>query len=315
MGELNLKEICVGVLQGGVSEERDISLLSGEQVCLSLERQRINAKPIDIFTTDEKIIRKILEEAEIEIAFIALHGRFGEDGGIQSILEKMDLPYTGSKPLASYLAMNKIASKKIFKKMGVPTPEFLVIKRGDSLNKSFSFPQVVKPYFSGSSLGISIVYNKYQLNHALGKAFSLGENVILESYIEGREFTVGILEEKPLGVVEIVPQSSYFDFTTKYSDNLAEFLAPAPLDKGVYSRIQRIALEAHKALGCEHFSRVDIRLSRDNTPFVLEVNSIPGLTSHSLLPLSARCYGIDFDGLIKKMVVLALERGRIKVNQ
>ncbi|MEM7816575.1 MAG: D-alanine--D-alanine ligase [Candidatus Aenigmatarchaeota archaeon] len=301
-----LNSIKIGVLGGGVSEERDISLISANEAFKALKRKNLNVVFIDIFNRDKEKIKEMLISSDIDLAFIALHGEFGEDGQIQNILEEMGILYTGSGPLASYLAMNKIASKKIFFKEKIPTPNFIVWDNKEILPSNLRYPVVVKPYFSGSSLGVSIVWKEYSLKEALNKAFSLQEKVILEDYIEGRELTVGILKDKPLGVVEIIPKTEFYDFTTKYSDNLAEFIAPAHLESSLYKEIQEIALRAHKALGCRHFSRVDIRLSRDNIPYVLEVNSIPGLTSHSLLPLSAKSCGIDFDNLILEMVLCAL---------
>ncbi len=305
MGEL--AEVFVGVLAGGISEEREISLLSAEQVYLSLKRQNIKAKIIEIDTSDEEKVKELILKSRIDLAFIALHGAFGEDGKIQSILEEINLPYTGSDPEASYLAMDKIATKVRFTNKGIPTPNFLVIERQNFsvMIDKISFPCVVKPYFSGSSIGVSIVRRKEELEDAVVKAFSLGDKIIVEKYIQGRELTVGILEERPLAVVEIVSKKEFFDFQTKYSDGWVEFIAPAKLDEEVYKKVQNVALCAHKVLGCRHFSRVDLILSRENIPFCLEVNSIPGLTTHSLLPLSAKCCGIDFDALIRRMVVLA----------
>ena len=220
-------------------------------------------------------------------------------------------------PLASYLAMDKIVSKLIFLNTNIPTADFLVYwhKPGQSLDnleslgalrQRIQYPTVVKHYFSGSSLGVSVVREEPQLLEALKKALSLQNKIILENYIEGRELTVGILEDEPLSVVEIIPKKGYYDFTAKYSDGMTEFIVPAKLENTVYSKVQEIALRAHKALGCRHFSRVDIRLNKDNEIFVLEVNSIPGLTSHSLLPLSASACGINFDRLILTMTQLAL---------
>jgi len=305
-----LDNILVGILEGGISEEREISHLSAENVYWALRRQGIKSVRLDINTDDKERIKRILSESKIDVVFIALHGRFGEDGRIQTILEELKVPYTGSAPYPSYLAMNKIASKRVFLKNRIPTPPFFVLDR-KKLPQEFniSFPLVVKPYFSGSSIGVSIIREEEEFEEALEKAFRWGEKVIVERYIEGKELTVGILEDKPLGVVEIVYQKDFFDFYTKYEDEKVSFLAPAKLEEKIYKRVQEIAFLAHKSLGCRDFSRIDIRLDRENNPFVLEVNSIPGLTSHSLLPLSAKCCGIEFDELIRRMIVLALSRG------
>lgn len=307
MVESELFHMVVGVLQGGVSSEREISFLSGEQVISSLQRYYIDVVPVEINTRDEQILKEVIEKSNIDVAFIALHGEFGEDGGIQRILEKMNVPYTGSGPDASYNAMDKSISKKLFLRESVPTPRHCILTENQPLPAEFYCPLVVKPHLSGSSIGVTIVKEERILNEALKEAFSFSDKVLLETYIEGKELTVGILDGIPLGVVEIVPKTSYYDFSAKYTDGLVEFIAPARLPPDLYRSVQEIALKAHNSLGCRDFSRVDIRLSSDGVPYVLEVNSIPGLTSHSLLPVSARCCGIHFDALIQRMIVLALK--------
>ena len=309
MVEEILPGIVIGVLQGGVSSERDISLLSGEQVMCSLKRSHIKAVGIEVNTCDERAFRELIVKSNIDAAFIALHGEFGEDGTVQGILDDMSIPYTGSGEAASYNSMDKIISKGIFQKTGVPTPRFFAFtKNGGIPVKGFSYPFVVKPYSGGSSIGITIVKEKRRLGEALEHAFSSGEKALIEEYIEGREYTVGILDEIFLGVVEILPKTEYYDFSAKYTEGMVEFIAPAQLSHKLYRTLQEIALRAHSVLGCCGFSRVDMRLTKDNIPFVLEVNSIPGLTSHSLLPLSAKCCGINFDELIKIMLELSLKK-------
>ena len=305
-----LSNLKIGVLGGGISLERDISLLSSKEVVSILKRNNINHVFIDIFTSEKEIVKELIFKNNIDLAFIALHGEFGEDGEIQKILDEIGIPYTGSCPLASYRAMNKILSKEIFVKENIPTADYIVCRRNEfpNINK---YPVVVKPYFSGSSIGVFIVNNEDELKNALEEAFSIQDTVIIEDYIDGKELTVGILEDKPLAVVEIIPKSRYFDFFAKYKDDTT-FIAPAKLEKDVYKNVQETALRAHKALGCRHFSRVDIKLSKENIPYVLEINSIPGLTSHSLLPLSAKVCGISFDELILKMLVLALNEKEVK---
>jgi D-alanine-D-alanine ligase len=293
------------VLGGGVSSERDISLVSAKQAFETLKYHNLDVVFVDIKSRKPEDIRYELLSRGIDLVFIALHGEFGEDGGIQTILEELGIPYTGSGPRASYLAMDKIATKKIFQREHIPTAHFQIAQKGEPYKAPVQYPVVVKPYYAGSSLGVSIVKAPEQFESAMSAAFSLQDKVLIEEYIAGREFTVGILEEQAMGVVEIVPRHGYFDFHTKYSDGNVEFIAPAQLPGMLSEQIQGIALHAHRALGCRHFSRVDFRVDRENQPFVLEVNSIPGLTSHSLLPLSAHCCGITFDGLILKMLLLA----------
>jgi len=307
MVEDKMNKIKVGVLQGGVSSEREISLQSGAQVISSLQRSGIRTAAIDVTCRDSCAVREMVLKSGIDCAFIALHGEFGEDGRIQMILEDLKLPYTGSGPLASRIAMNKIESKKIFMDQGVPTPEFEVLVRGSRPSLRWQCPFVIKPDASGSSVGVSVVKEAKELDQALASAFRESETVLIEEYIEGKECTVGILAGKPMGVVEILPKTGYYDFSAKYSEGMASFKAPAEVEPELYRKIRDTGLRAHQVLGCRDFSRADIRLSAEGIPYVLEVNSIPGLTSHSLLPLSASCAGIDFDLLIKKMLELCLE--------
>jgi D-alanine-D-alanine ligase len=306
MVDKDLRGIKIGVLGGGVSSEREISLISARNVYDVLRRNGLEAIFIDIATSEKEVVKKIVSSSNIDVAFIALHGEFGEDGRLQDILEGMDICYTGSSPSASYRAMNKIVSKKIFLHNNIPTAPFYIYNMGDELPQNIIYPIVVKPYFSGSSLGVFIVKTRAELMQAIKEISLYQDKIIIEDYIKGRELTVGILGERPLEVVEIIPHKDFFDFYTKYTEGVAEFVAPAQLKNEIYERVQNIALKAHQCLECRHFSRVDIRLSRDNTPYVLEVNSIPGLTLHSLFPLSARASGIDFYKLVLEMIILAL---------
>ncbi len=303
---MNLDNIKIGIFGGGVSKERSISLISAKEVYRSLLSQGKQVVLIDISTSREDKVKELVEKYKIDIAFIALHGEFGEDGGIQSIFERLGVCYTGSGPEASLLAMDKILAKNVFLKAGISTPAFSICVNAESFERNFQYPVVVKPYFSGSSLGVSIVHSKVEMQRALKSAFSFQNKIIVEDYIKGRELTVGILQEKSLGVVEIIAEGDYFDFTSKYENPQTKFIAPAGLSPVVYKHVQEVALWAHKALGCRHSSRVDIRLGDDNIPCVLEVNSIPGLTMHSLLPLSARVCGLTFDDLVLKMLEVAL---------
>ena len=296
----------IGVLEGGVSGERDISLVSGKEVYLALKRKGINAEEIDVNTEDIQAVKEILLSHSIDIAFIALHGEFGEDGRIQEVLDALDIPYTGSGVAASRRAMDKIISKDIFIKNGIPTPRYFVLDNNDPIPEPEGLPKVIKPYYSGSSIGVFIVYDGKDWKRSILESFKINKKIIIEDYIKGKELTVGILDEKPLSVVEITPKHGYFDFTAKYSDGMVDFIAPALLDADAYSAAMEVSRKAHISLGCRHFSRVDIRMDDKGAPFVLEVNSIPGLTSHSLLPLSAKACGIEFDELIIKMLQLAL---------
>jgi len=304
---MELSGIKIGVLGGGISREREISLISAKGSFEVLKKHNLDVIFIDICTSDKEKVKYLLKSYNIDLAFIALHGRFGEDGQIQKILDELDIAYTGSGSQASFLAMDKVLSKNIFVESQIPTADYIICSDKKSIPQKLKYPVVVKPHFSGSSLGISIVREESSLVAAIEEAFSHGDKVIIEQYIEGRELTVAILEETPLAVVEIIPQKGFYDFNAKYSDtDCPQYIAPAKLAEGIAKRVQLTGLAAHKALGCRHFSRADIRLSLDNIPYVLEVNSIPGLTSHSLLPLAASVCGMSFDKLILKMVELAL---------
>ena len=302
-----LKNKRIGVLGGGVSGEKEISLLSAKGVFQVLQSKGLDAVYIDISDTSHNKIRDQINSCNLDLVFIALHGKFGEDGGIQRVLEDLNIPYTGSRPLSSLVSMDKVLSKRVFLKSNVPTPDYLVYSENKNIPKNIKLPIVIKPSCSGSSLGVSIVKEEKKIKSAFDLAFSHSDEIILENYIEGRELTVGVLDEKPLAVIEIKPKKGYFDFDNKYGDHKTEFIVPAELENSIYKKVQDIGVLAHKELGCRHFSRVDMILTnKDNKLLVLEVNSIPGLTSHSLLPLSAQACGLNFDNLILKMAELAL---------
>lgn len=312
--KMELTKIKVGVLAGGVSEEREISLRSGKQVFATLVRENIKAEFIEIKTSDPETIKRNIKDAGIDVAFIALHGLFGEDGKIQKILEEIPLAYTGSGPAASFLAMNKAAAKEKFRRNNIPTPSYFLFSAKDfNYKEDISYPVVIKPCFSGSSLGVSIVKESKDLKKALTEAFRFDKLAIAENYIEGSELTVGILDQNPLAVVEIIPKQGYFDFKNKYMGK-SKYLAPAKLEKKLYQKVQQAALAAHKALGCRDFSRVDIKLEGD-IPYVLEVNSIPGLTKQSLLPLSASGSGISFCQLINTFLQNAITRRMLATKE
>ncbi|MFH1504083.1 MAG: D-alanine--D-alanine ligase [Candidatus Omnitrophota bacterium] len=314
---MDLKDIKIGVLGGGVSGEREISLISAWESYQALRRNKLNAVFIDIYTSQKEKVKELISLANIDLAFIALHGEFGEDGKIQQILEELDIVYSGSGPQASFLAMDKIASKNIFIKSGLPTPNFDICWDIKNIPEIVKYPVVTKPCSCGSSLGVSIIQEKAGLKQAAVKAFVCpGQNqIIIEEYIEGRELTVGILDNKPLAVVEIFPKQGYYDFANKYTEGKTEFKAPAELESSIYKKVQEVCFLAHKVLNCRHFSRVDIRLSQNNDPYVLEVNSIPGLTSHSLLPLSAKAWGLNFDQLILKITEMAFNEKTKEVQK
>lgn len=302
----------VGILMGGPSSEREISFKSGKAVFSALKDAGVEVVAIDITTDNFEDNIRLLKKYNLNCAFIALHGRFGEDGGIQSILEKMHLPFTASGIAASKLAMDKIGSLEIFAQGGlcVPKSEFLeksTYRKEKALVTNLGFPLVVKPANHGSSIGLSLVETQEQLPVAIALAFKYDEHIVVQEYIPGRELTVGILNQTALPVIEIIPHSKFFDFTAKYQDASTEYIVPAVLDPQTALKVQQEALKAHKLLGCYGCSRVDIILTKDGCPYILEVNTIPGMTSTSLLPKAAKMVGIDFSQLCLKLLELAYE--------
>lgn len=307
----------VGVLMGGPSSERGISLESGRAVCRALKNKGIEVVPVELSRSSsmngyKEIVERKLRSFDIDVAFITLHGEFGEDGKIQRILEKIGMPYTGSRGDASRLGMDKLGSRDIFKSHNIPIPKYRVLKKpkpgldkiydANVYFKKLDRPVVIKPSDQGSSIGLSIVASETGFYKALRGAFRYGDRAIIEEYIRGREITVGILEDKALPVVEIIPKRKFFDFEAKYQKGLTDYIVPAKIDKAIYGACQKTALSAHKALGARFFSRVDMILNEKGVPVVLELNTIPGLTEMSLLPKAARAAGIDFENLVMKIL-------------
>lgn len=295
----------IGVLAGGPSSERSISLKSGEAVHDALRKGGLHSVLIDFHGGN---IENLLKAQSIDVAFVALHGGFGEDGTLQKILEDMRIPYTGSGPEASRLALDKLASRTIFQNMDLNVPKFKVIKKGSHCSADdMKMPLVVKPRREGSSVGLSVVFDLKDLDKALEKAFSYGDYILVEEFIKGRELTVGILDDRPLPVVEIIPDKGCYDYHAKYESHKTEYLVPAPIKRAYIKGAKEAGYKAHKALGCRSFSRVDMILGQDGKIYVLEINTIPGFTSRSLLPKAALAIGIDFCNLCKKIVEGALK--------
>lgn len=298
------KNIKVGILAGGPSSEREISLESGNAVYNALNTGDFTTVLIDLCA----LVKEDIKKTGIDVAFIALHGGFGEDGSVQSALAEMGMPFTGSGQKASNLALDKLASRIIFEESGIKVPDFKAFKRGVKFDADFfKMPLVVKPRREGSSVGLSLVFNENDLDDALKKAFKYDDDILVEEFIKGREITVGILDDKPLPVIEIAPDGTHYDFYAKYKSSETKYFIPAPLEAGIFKKAQEIGLKAHKALGCSFFSRVDMILGEDGIIYVLEVNTIPGLTSRSLLPKAAEAAGIDFASLCRKILYAALK--------
>lgn len=316
MAELNFGRI--GVLMGGPSTERDISLKSGEAVCGSLKQLGLKAVAIEVTGDDIEENIRLIKSHKINCAFVALHGRFGEDGQIQEILDTLKVPYTGSGVSASRLAMDKVASRQIFVANGLRAPKYKILCKSSYSRKhkidtsDLGLPLVIKPACQGSSIGLSIVDSIDDLDRALDSAFSLDDRVLIEEYIKGREMTVGILDDRALPVIEIIPKRRFFDYEAKYKVGVTDYVVPAKLEKGIAKNLQEAALSAHRLLGCFGCCRVDMILGQNNVAYVLEVNTIPGMTKISLLPKAAKVAGIEFSQLCLKLIELAYEKTEAK---
>ena len=297
-------ELKIGVICGGISSEREISLKTGESVYDALLTNGYNAEFIDFKGDNISVFNKI------DIAFLALHGKYGEDGSVQGLLELFKIPYTGSGILASSLAIDKIFSKKIFILEGIPTPEYLDLNFNenlnlrdikDNINKITGYPLVIKPAREGSTIGVTVVENENELEGAINFAGIYDNKILIERFIKGRQLTVSMIGEKPtaLPVVEVKPKSGFYDFKSKYTTGLTEYIVPAVLDKDMECIIKDISIKTHNSLGCYGISRVDLIIDENDKPFVLEINTMPGMTATSLVPKAAAAAGIGFEKLVE----------------
>ena len=291
-------------MMGGLSREREISLKTGKAILKALIEKGYNASAIDV----GQDIAETLVKEKIEIAFIALHGRFGEDGTIQGMLELMRIPYTGSGVLASALALHKIMAKKFFLCENIPTPTYEVflreeIEKNSPRTTSLPLPLVVKPAREGSTIGVSIVRKEEELAPALKEAGKYDEEILVEEFMKGKEITVGILEDIPLPVIEIVPKSGFYDYHAKYTKGETEYIIPARIRREKYLYAQEISLKAFQVLGCSGCARVDLMTDEDENPFVIDVNTMPGMTETSLLPKAAGYAGISFEELVERILL------------
>jgi len=295
----------IAVLKGGPSAEREVSLRSGAAVAKALREGGHEVEEIDVTGPNIAVAPKT------EAVFLALHGTFGEDGQVQAILEKMGLPYTGSGVESSRLAFDKVATKKAFEAAGVPTPPCAIMRKGDASIPRLKqeFPWVVKPSKQGSSVGVTIVRNEAGLKPAVDLAFESDDEILIEAFIPGRELTIAVLGEVALKIVEIKPKSGWYDYQNKYTKGATEYLVPAPLTNPQELCLQTLAVQAHKCLGCRDVSRVDVRMDPNDQNFVLEVNTLPGMTETSLLPKAAAAAGISFQELCDRLVRMAARRG------
>ena len=297
----------IGVLMGGLSSEREVSLATGNAILKALKEKGYHAIPIDV---GRDVAEKVRDHA-IEAAFIALHGTFGEDGAIQGMLEIMGIPYTGSGILASAMGMNKTLSKQVFKSRGLHVGPYEVVYEGakERVNNALvgiQFPAVVKPHAEGSSVGVSLVFKPEDVAPAVELAFKYGSEILIEKFIKGKEVQVGILGDRALGAIEIVPKRAFYDYAAKYESGMSDHFFPARIPDAVYKRTLEAGLAAHRAIGCQGYSRVDFIADEAGVPYILEVNTLPGMTATSLLPEIARGVGISFPDLVEEILRLAI---------
>ena len=305
----------VVVVMGGPSAEHDISLKSGRGVVEALRHRQFISEPLVIpqtLTVTEacEFTTRALKPLQPDVVFIALHGPFGEDGTVQAICDELHVTYTGSGPQASRLGMDKVSSRLQFERSKIPVPRWLLInpvalEHLRAMLAMVHFPVVVKPTNQGSSIGVSIASDRDGFLKAVEEAGRYDSRVLVEEFVRGREVTVGILGSRALPIVEIQSSHPFFDYTAKYTPGQTTYRVPAPLEPSVTRRVQACGLRAHRALGCRHFSRVDLILDEHDRPVVLEVNTIPGFTATSLLPKAAACIGMSYDELCEQLVIMA----------
>ncbi len=291
---------------GGRSAEREISLKTGQAVYAALIRKGYAATRIDV---DVSLPLK-LRARNVQMAFLALHGRGGEDGTVQGLLEVMGIPYTGSGVQASAMGMNKPVTKAFVRMHGVPIAPGVVMQRtgNRTMPTQLSWPLVVKPANEGSTVGVSVVRKPSQWKGALKQAFERDHEVLVESFVDGREIAVSVLDGEALPPIEIVAPNAFYDYAAKYEKSETRYLCPAPVTKGQEQRVKALAVLAYRVLGCAGAARIDFRLNRSGKPVFLEINTIPGMTRRSLLPMSAARAGIDYDSLTERILRSGLAR-------
>ncbi|MEZ0277553.1 MAG: D-alanine--D-alanine ligase [Roseimicrobium sp.] len=306
---MTLKNHKIAVLKGGPGSERAVSLKSAESVTEALRSLEADVIEIDVTATEVQVPKDVL------IAVNMIHGTFGEDGGLQAVLEKQGVAYTGAGVETSQVAFDKVLSKRKFLEAGVPTPRSQVLQLDGVDTLELALPVVVKPPCEGSSVGVHIVRSKEELASALEDAKKYGPETLVEEYIEGSELTVGVIGDEALPIIHIEPVSGFYDINNKYpwmsGTGKTLYHCPANLDARTTERVQQAALDAMRALNVEVYGRVDVMLRKDGEPFVLEINTIPGMTVSSLLPKAARVAGMEFPQLMERIIALSLKaRGR-----
>ena len=308
-----MKKLTLALLSGGISSEREVSLNSGRQVFDALDKNKYDIIPYDPKTD---LARLVADASKLDAALIILHGPYGEDGTVQGLLDLLHIPYQGSGVLGSALAMNKLVAKQRYERCGLPVPPYIVVARDDAIDTAdiaarLDLPLVVKPVEAGSSVGMSIVKAEEQLPQALKKGFSHGDTVIVEAYIKGVELTGGVLgndDLQALPLIEIIPDAAheFFDYEAKYTAGVTQEICPARVDENITSKAQSYAMMAHRELHSLGYSRTDTIL-KDGELYVLETNTIPGMTATCLFPQAAQAAGISFSELLDRLVQLGIE--------
>jgi D-alanine-D-alanine ligase len=300
---MQMRNRRIGVLMGGLSSEKSVSLKTGEAVVAALIELGYEVEPIFV----DRDIDLVLRQSQIDIAFIALHGRYGEDGCIQGLLETLGIPYTGSDVLSSALSMHKVKAKEIFRLHNLPTPPYYVINRDEerdllACHGDFGFPVVIKPVGEGSSVGVELVHTSAEFVEACERAFFFDNDLLVERFIEGQEVSVPVLGGRAIGAVEIVPKAGFYDYGAKYAQSATDYHIPPRLSPERYHGVLTQAERAHRALGCSGATRVDFIVSVSGNEYILELNTIPGLTPTSLLPKVAASIGMEFEDLVEAVV-------------
>ncbi len=313
-----MKKLTVALLSGGISSEREISLKSGDQVYDALDKEKYTIIRYDPKTD---LARLVSDAPQIDVALIILHGPYGEDGTIQGLLDLLNIPYQGSGVLGSAVAMDKVISKQLYEMSGLPIPAYSAVKRNDVLDpeelaEQIGLPLVVKPVNAGSSVGITIVESKAVIKDAVESAFEHDGMILIESFIPGIELTAGVIGNevlKALPIIEIIPDKAhaFFDYKAKYTAGATQEICPARIDATLTEKAKTYAKIAHRALSCRGYSRTDMILNNEEL-YVLETNTIPGMTATSLFPQAAEVAGISFPRVLDKLIELGIEEGKLK---
>lgn len=336
----------IALIVGGISSEREVSLTSGRAILKALRENGHKVSVIDPIygdneVTEEKIFKdlvskeyptkdvmeKLLRESrrkvmdcinsslfdDIDIAFLGLHGKYGEDGRIQTLLELRSIKYTGSDVLSSAIAMDKDVTKMIFRNNGIPTADWIMLSKKDIVDvkgilSKIKLPFVIKPNDEGSTVGLTIVYNESEIEKAIEHAFKYTDKIMIEKYVKGRELTVSIVGDIAYPLIEIKPKEGFYDYLHKYTKGMTEYICPAEIRKDISEKAQRLALRAYQSLGCSVYSRVDFLLNDKDELYCLEVNTLPGMTELSLVPKAVKVKGMEFNTLIENIIALSLKK-------